>query len=117
MFLRPRGLISHVRSPSSHPPRSLVSTTSDRARLRKLRMLTALSATLAAAVLSGVAVQSASAVPAAAANQVPVKHLCSAPSHRGQMACMALVRTDVKGVSAHAIHPDATPGGYGPTDL
>ena len=33
------------------------------------------------------------------------------------MACLALVRTDVKGISAHAITPNATPSGYGPTDL
>lgn len=100
---------------------------SERARRRKLRTLTALSATPAAAALSGVAVHSASAAsastlisasaPVSTARQVPVKHLCSAPSHRGQMACMSLVRTDVKGVSAHAITPNATPSGYGPTDL
>ncbi|HEU5428809.1 MAG TPA: hypothetical protein VFU74_18155 [Actinocrinis sp.] len=89
--------------------------TSDRARHRKIRVLTALSASLAVAAVSAVAVQSATAAPAP--HQVSVKHLCSAPSHRGQMACLALVRTDVKGVSAHAIHPDATPGGYGPADL
>ncbi|HZP54135.1 MAG TPA: hypothetical protein VFB40_23380, partial [Actinocrinis sp.] len=63
--------------------------TSERARRRKIRTLTALSATLAAAALSGVAVQTATATPAP--HQVPVKHLCSAPSHRGQMACMSLV--------------------------
>ncbi len=121
--------------------------TSERARRRKIRTLTALSATIAAAALSGVAVQSASAATAlaaalgsgsaststststsssasgsgaataAAGRQVPVKRLCSTPTRRGQMACMSLVRTDVKGVSAHAITPNATPSGYGPTDL
>jgi len=124
-----------------------VRITSERARRRKIRTLTALSATIAAAALSGVAVQSASAATASAAalgsgsastststsssssgsgsisataaagRQVPVKRLCSTPTRRGQMACMSLVRTDVKGVSAHAITPNATPSGYGPTDL
>jgi len=124
-----------------------VRITSERARRRKIRTLTALSATIAAAALSGVAVQSASAATAlaaalgsgsaststststsssasgsgaataAAGRQVPVKRLCSTPTRRGQMACMSLVRTDVKGVSAHAITPNATPSGYGPTDL
>ena len=89
--------------------------TSDRARHRKIRVLTALSASLAVAAVSAVAVQSATAAPAP--HQVSVKHLCSTPSHRGQMACLALVRTDVKGISAHAITPNATPSGYGPTDL
>ncbi|WP_443060803.1 putative Ig domain-containing protein [Streptomyces sp. NBC_00448] len=42
------------------------------------------------------------------------QHLCATPSS-GQMACMALARTDV----AHhlGISPNATPSGYGPTDL
>jgi subtilase family serine protease len=96
-----------------------VSNPSDRAQRRKFRTLSALSATLVAAALSGVAVQSATAAPAPAttSHQAPTKHLCSAPAHRGQMACLALVRTDIKGISAQAIHPDATPSGYGPTDL
>jgi hypothetical protein len=33
------------------------------------------------------------------------------------MACLSLVRTDIMGVRANAIHPNATPSGYGPTDL
>jgi len=33
------------------------------------------------------------------------------------MACLALVRTDIAGVHANAIRPNAKPSGYGPTDL
>ncbi|WP_335978572.1 putative Ig domain-containing protein [Streptomyces sp. CA2R106] len=43
-----------------------------------------------------------------------VQHLCASPAD-GQMSCMGLARTDV----AHhlGITPNATPSGYGPTDL
>jgi hypothetical protein len=42
------------------------------------------------------------------------QHLCATPT-AGAMACLALARTDV----AHhlGVTPDATPSGYGPTDL
>ena len=50
--------------------------------------------------------------------QHPTKRVCSAAKH-GQMACNAILRTDVIGKSANAmaITPDATPSGYGPSDL
>ena len=53
----------------------------------------------------------AAAGPAVATPQ----HLCATPAKKGQMACMSLARTDV----AHhlGITPNATPSGYGPTDL
>ncbi|WUH89928.1 putative Ig domain-containing protein [Streptomyces sp. NBC_00433] len=42
-------------------------------------------------------------------------HLCASPTTPGGMSCLALARTDV----AHSlgITPNATPSGYGPTDL
>ncbi|WP_433893652.1 putative Ig domain-containing protein [Streptomyces sp. CA-111067] len=51
----------------------------------------------------------------AAATPAHTERLCAAPAKQGQMACLALTRTDV----AHhlGITPDATPSGYGPTDL
>nr|WSX81801.1 putative Ig domain-containing protein [Streptomyces sp. NBC_00899] len=42
-------------------------------------------------------------------------HLCAAPSTPGGMSCLALARTDV--VHSLGITPNATPSGYGPTDL
>nr|WP_244904226.1 S53 family peptidase [Streptacidiphilus jiangxiensis] len=56
----------------------------------------------------------------AAAQTVHVKHLCAAPAHTGTMSCLALARTDVvepHALTANAITPNATPSGYGPTDL
>ena len=46
--------------------------------------------------------------------QGKAQHLCASPT-KGQMSCLSLVRTDV----AHhmGISPDATPSGYGPSDL
>ncbi|WP_405593075.1 putative Ig domain-containing protein [Streptomyces sp. NBC_01190] len=56
--------------------------------------------------VAGSAVTSASAV--------PTERLCATPA-KGFMSCMALVRTDV---THHlGVTPDATPSGYGPTDL
>ncbi|WP_307794040.1 putative Ig domain-containing protein [Actinacidiphila bryophytorum] len=42
-------------------------------------------------------------------------HLCAAPTTPGGMSCLALARTDV--VHSLGITPNATPSGYGPTDL
>ncbi|NUS12644.1 MAG: hypothetical protein HOY69_14795, partial [Streptomyces sp.] len=42
-------------------------------------------------------------------------HLCAAPATAGGMSCLALARTDV--VHHLGITPDATPSGYGPSDL
>ncbi|MER7674295.1 putative Ig domain-containing protein [Kitasatospora sp. NPDC096128] len=49
-----------------------------------------------------------------------VKHVCAKPTDRHQMACDALVRTDVvqpHAFSLGAVSPDATPSGFGPGDL
>jgi subtilase family serine protease len=82
-----------------------------------VRRLTAAAATSAALALGGLA-----AAPTALAQsaQPSVKHLCSAPAHAHQMACLALARTDVtepSALRAHAVSPNATPSGYGPSDL
>ena len=42
------------------------------------------------------------------------QHLCATPA-KGKMACMSLARTNVE--HHLGITPDATPSGYGPTDL
>ncbi|PYC80855.1 hypothetical protein C7C46_11965 [Streptomyces tateyamensis] len=51
---------------------------------------------------------------AAATPQVSVQHSCAKPAHVGQMACLALKRTDL---SPNALTPNATPSGFGPSDL
>ncbi|WSR66530.1 putative Ig domain-containing protein [Streptomyces sp. NBC_01198] len=61
---------------------------------------------------------SAAGTPAAtpaAATGAHTTRLCSAPATPGVMSCLALARTDV--VHHLGISPDATPSGYGPTDL
>ncbi|WP_329173408.1 putative Ig domain-containing protein [Streptomyces sp. NBC_01477] len=50
-----------------------------------------------------------------AASAAHTARLCSAPATAGQMSCLALARTDV--VHHLGISPNATPSGYGPTDL
>jgi len=42
------------------------------------------------------------------------QHLCASPAE-GRMSCLSLVRTDV--VHHMGVSPNATPSGYGPTDL
>ncbi|MFF0416577.1 putative Ig domain-containing protein [Kitasatospora sp. NPDC004745] len=46
---------------------------------------------------------------------VATKRLCAAPTRPGQMACLALARTDLPQQASLA--PDINPSGYGPTDL
>ncbi|WP_042444978.1 S53 family peptidase [Streptacidiphilus jiangxiensis] len=75
-------------------------------------------AALAAGALIGAMTAATPAI--AAAQTVHVKHLCAAPAHTGTMSCLALARTDVvepHALTANAITPNATPSGYGPTDL
>ncbi|WP_329578491.1 putative Ig domain-containing protein [Kitasatospora sp. NBC_01250] len=84
-------------------------------RPRRLRALTALlpSATLVALGLLAPAAHAAA--PAGTSDNVAVKRACAAPTHPGQMACLALERTNV--AEPHAVSPNAAPSGYGPTDL
>ncbi|WP_329569917.1 putative Ig domain-containing protein [Kitasatospora sp. NBC_01266] len=90
-------------------------------RQRKLRALTAVLPTTALAALGLLAPTAHAADAQSTANaQVAVKHLCAAPTHPGQMACLALARTNVvqpHAFALHAVSPNATPSGYGPSDL
>ncbi|MFE9425916.1 putative Ig domain-containing protein [Kitasatospora sp. NPDC006697] len=78
---------------------------------------------LAAAVIGALtAAPPASAAAASAAKSTPVqvRHLCAAPAHVHTASCLALVRTDVTqpaALSVNAVTPNATPSGYGPSDL
>lgn len=63
------------------------------------------------------AVGMSTALPAVAAQQVPTRHACSTPLRPGAPVCYALVRTDITPLRANALSPQATPSGYGPSDL
>ncbi|HEX4788811.1 MAG TPA: ricin-type beta-trefoil lectin domain protein [Actinospica sp.] len=49
--------------------------------------------------------------------QVTTERACAQPLHPGGPVCYALIRTDIAPVQADALSPDATPSGYGPSDL
>jgi len=90
------------------------------ARLPRLRRLLAALPALAMAATgllatTTTAAHATDATSVGAAGQVATKRLCAAPSHPGEMACLALARTDI--VQPQSLAPNATPSGYGPTDL
>uniref|UniRef100_UPI003704A717 hypothetical protein n=1 Tax=Streptomyces silvisoli TaxID=3034235 RepID=UPI003704A717 len=71
-----------------------------------------------AALVSGgllTAAPSVASVLPAAASTTHVKHLCDQASEPGRMACFAEARTDI--VQHLSVSPNATPSGYGPSDL
>ncbi len=65
--------------------------------------------------LLSVATHALAATPPAAAGSVPTVRSCAAPTRPAVMSCFALRRTDL--ASALAISPNATPSGFGPSDL
>ena len=94
-------------------------------RTRTLRtgLLAATTAALTVAALAAPSTAQAAARTAAQApgstavttkSAVNVQPVCG-PAKKGQSACFALRRTDVKG--AKGVQPNLTPSGYGPTDL
>ncbi|WP_390898926.1 hypothetical protein [Streptomyces cynarae] len=75
---------------------------------------------VAAAVLSAAALLAggpltATASAASATAAAHVKHLCAHATKPGHMACLAEARTDI--VQHMTLSPNATPSGYGPSDL
>jgi hypothetical protein len=60
---------------------------------------------------------SATAAQPAADQHVTTERACAQPLTPGGPVCYALIRTDIKPVQADALAPDATPSGYGPSDL
>ena len=48
---------------------------------------------------------------------VTTKHSCAKPMYTGAPLCNALIRTDIASVQADAMSPNATPAGFGPSDL
>ncbi|MFJ2866067.1 putative Ig domain-containing protein [Kitasatospora sp. NPDC087314] len=61
------------------------------------------------------ATASAAATAPAPHSTASTKRLCAAPSRPGQMACLALARTDLP--QQPTLAADITPSGYGPSDL
>ncbi|MFJ9460717.1 putative Ig domain-containing protein [Kitasatospora sp. NPDC101447] len=94
---------SHSPSSSLRPPRAR-------------RLLAALPAmAMAATGLLAIAAPSANAQSDAPTAGAATKRVCAAPSHPGEMACLALVRTDL---AQHlTLAPNINPSGYGPSDL
>ncbi|MGK4584118.1 putative Ig domain-containing protein [Kitasatospora sp. HPMI-4] len=70
---------------------------------------------MAATGLLAVSAPSATATAGTPSPAVHTKRLCAAPSHPGEMACLALARTDI--AAKPSLAPNATPSGYGPSDL
>ncbi|MFG3202878.1 hypothetical protein [Streptomyces sp. NPDC048192] len=71
-------------------------------------------ALLATGLSTGWLTATAQAAPPAHA-AAHIKHLCARATAPGRMACLAEARTDV--VQHLTVGPDATPAGYGPSDL
>ncbi len=70
----------------------------------------------AALAVSGLAVSAPSAT-AASTHHVSWTRSCATPTRAGEMACNALRVTNVKEIAPLGVHPNATPSGYGPSDL
>lgn len=78
----------------------------------------AIAAAVGLAFLTPPAAHAASAASAAdTKSTVTTKHACAKALEPDGPVCYALIRTDVAPVSAKALKPDATPSGYGPSDL
>jgi subtilase family serine protease len=77
------------------------------------------SAAIAAAGLSAAYTADATPTQAASSAHVTTQRLCSAPT-AGHLACYAIKQTSAvepSALRADAVSPNATPSGYGPTDL
>ncbi|MEV7603256.1 putative Ig domain-containing protein [Kitasatospora sp. NPDC089797] len=88
-------------------------------RYTRLRATTATLA-VGAVVAAGLALAAPAGAVDSATGQVSAKRVCAQPSDPHLMACQALVRTDVvqpHAFSHSAVSPDATPSGFGPSDL
>jgi subtilase family serine protease len=79
----------------------------------------AASASVAALIAAGLATagpaNAATTATPSSAHHGHFKNLCSRPTKPGVMACNALARTDI--MQMHSLSPNATPSGYGPSDL
>jgi Ricin-type beta-trefoil lectin domain len=76
---------------------------------------TTTAATTTAASTTAARPTTRAAGPAAGQGTASVRRACPVPARAGIMQCLTLIRTDVKPLLALA--PNATPSGYGPSDL
>ena len=92
-----------------------------RTGLTVLASLVLAAGSLAASATAQAATPAAAPARAARADAVrpnataPVKRACATPARAGQMACLTLVRTDVR--ARKGIQPQVAPSGYGAADL
>jgi subtilase family serine protease len=93
----------------------LHNSTSGTRRSRRLVRTVVATASAGLAVAGTFAVVAPAGAATPAASGPHVKRLCAAPDKPGVMACMALQRTDI--TQKHAMAADATPSGFGPSDL
>ncbi|MCL2550570.1 MAG: ricin-type beta-trefoil lectin domain protein [Actinomycetia bacterium] len=85
---------------------------------RILQWTLTLAAAAGLAAVSPAAAQASSLAPGGGSSgHAATAHACAKPLHPGSPVCYALVRTDVSSVHADALAPNATPSGYGPSDL
>jgi hypothetical protein len=84
---------------------------------RIVQWVLTLTAATGLAAASPAAAHASAPASSAPAGKVATAHACAQPSHPGTPVCYALVRTDLHAVRAQAVAPDATPSGFGPSDL
>ena len=77
----------------------------------------ALTAATGIAVGAPMAAQAAPVPANGPSSHVTTARACAKPLHPGAPVCYSLVRTDIHAVHANALSPDATPSGFGPSDL
>ena len=84
---------------------------------RLLRWAFALTAATGIAVGAPMAAQAAPVSANGSSGHVTTARACAKPLRPGAPVCYSLVRTDIHAVHANALSPDATPSGFGPSDL
>ena len=81
------------------------------------RAVTALATGVVLALATAGQAMAAAPTSTDSASGADYRSVCSSPAAVGEMRCLALVRTNVHPMLANAITPDATPSGYGPSQL
>jgi Ricin-type beta-trefoil lectin domain len=85
---------------------------------RLFRWVLAVTAATGIAVAVPAAAQAAPVSPAGQSSHVTTTPAgCATPLHPGAPVCYSVLRTDIHAMRASALAPDATPSGYGPSDL
>jgi subtilase family serine protease len=85
--------------------------------MRRSLLFVASAVAIAAASAFTVPVASAAAPTPALQHRPTTANVCSASVQPGFARCMAVLRTDIAGVKANAVSPNALPSGLGPSQL